>query len=143
MAIDNEVSGLTFQLTEHEEQSKVISWANELVAMGVIELAALYAITNQNILFSKISKTHRMQAINYMKAEGLKKGVPDLHLPVSRGGYNSLYIEMKAKNGKPSKEQEVWADRLSGYGNLVIYCWGAGEAIQVLSDYLAGVYVLT
>ena len=28
----------------------------------------------------------------HMKRQGVKSGVPDLHLPVPRGGYASLYI---------------------------------------------------
>mgnify|MGYP004433785991 CR=1 FL=1 len=30
-----------------------------------------------------------------LKRQGVKAGVPDLHLPVARGGYNGLYIELK------------------------------------------------
>jgi len=141
MPIANQVTRLP-TTNEHEEQSKVISWAEDM-SYAVPELAALHAIPNQNILYSKISKQHRLQAINYSKAEGLKKGVPDLHLPVSRGGYHSLYIEMKVKNNKPDKSQEEWADRLSDLGNLVIFCWSAQDAIQVLADYLNGAYTLT
>jgi len=141
MPVANEFDSLPVG-TEHEEQSKVISWA-ESMGQAIPELQALYAIPNQNILFSKITKRHRFQAINYMRSEGLKKGVPDLHLPAARGGYHSLYIEMKVKKGKPSDEQEIWADRLSDLGNLVIYCWTSQDAIQVIADYLNGVYTIT
>lgn len=142
MPIANQLTYLP-AVNEHEEQSKVVSWA-ESMSYAIPELAALYAIPNQNILLSKVkSQAHRYKVINYSKAEGLKKGVPDLHLPVSRGGYLSLYIEMKVKNNKPDKTQEEWADRLSDLGNLVIYCWSAQDAIQVLVDYLNGAYTIT
>ena len=35
-----------------------------------------------------------------LKRQGVKAGVPDLHLPVPKGQYASLYIEMKYGNGK-------------------------------------------
>ena len=43
-----------------------------------------------------------------LKKEGVKRGVPDICLPVSRGKYHGLYIEMKAGKNKPSKEQKEW-----------------------------------
>lgn len=127
---------------EHEEQSLVIAWA-ESMSQFIPELAALYAIPNQNILLSKLDKTHRAKVINYSRSEGLKPGVPDLHLPVARGGYHSLYIEIKVGGGGPSTNQEEWAKRLSDLGNLVVYCWGSESAIQVIADYLSGSYVVT
>lgn len=142
MQVANQLTYLP-AINEHEEQSKVISWA-EAMSYNIPELAALHAIPNQNILLSKVkSQARRYQVINYSKAEGLKNGVPDLHLPVARGGYHSLYIEMKVKNNKASDSQEEWAERLSDLGNLVIYCWSAQDAIQVLADYLNGVYKIT
>ena len=40
-----------------------------------------------------------------LKTVGLKSGVPDLCIPVARGPYHSLYIEMKAQGGKPTESQ--------------------------------------
>lgn len=52
-----------------------------------------------------------------MKRIGLKKGVPDICLPVARGGFHGCYIEMKAVGGKATKEQCEYLDalRLEGY----------------------------
>ena len=37
-----------------------------------------------------------------LKAEGVLSGVPDLHIPIAKKGYNGLYIELN-KNGKAGK----------------------------------------
>ena len=41
-----------------------------------------------------------------LKRQGVKAGVPDLHLPVPKGQYASLYIEMKYGDGRLSKGTE-------------------------------------
>ena len=46
-----------------------------------------------------------------LKRAGLKKGVPDVMLPVARKGYNGLAIEMKAGKNKPTEEQKKWSYR--------------------------------
>ena len=58
-----------------------------------------------------------------LKAEGATAGVPDLHIPIPRKGYASLYIEMKnGKAGRLSESQREMIDRLQGYGNKVAVC---------------------
>jgi|GEM_PF-5137145 len=42
-----------------------------------------------------------------LKAMGVRKGIPDLFLPIPRQGYHGLYIETKKiKNGKVSPDQQ-------------------------------------
>lgn len=43
-----------------------------------------------------------------MKAMGVKKGVPDLLLPLPSGIYSGLAAELKAPGGKTSPEQNEW-----------------------------------
>jgi hypothetical protein len=84
--------------TEHQEQVSLIKWAN-LQSRAYPELAHLFAVPNG----SHKSK----QARKNFKDEGLKSGVPDLILPVARGGFNHLYIEMKRiKGGTVSENQK-------------------------------------
>ena len=76
-----------------------------------------------------------------LKAEGVKTGVPDLCLPVARGGYHALYIEMKRqKLGQLSPAQRRWAELLRSQGNLVVVAKGADRATELLRAYLAGHY---
>lgn len=72
-----------------------------------------------------------------LKGMGVKPGVLDLCLPVKRGGYSGLYIELKKlKGGKVSQEQREWIDHLRSQGFGAIVCHGWIEARKVLIDYL-------
>lgn len=73
-----------------------------------------------------------------MKLLGVKSGVPDLCLPVSSGGYHSLYIEMKTPKGRVSAEQEWWAAELRAQGHKVCVCRSLDEAVRALTEYLGG-----
>lgn len=118
----------TFQPTEEQEQAAVFQWAALMVRQAP-ELRLLFHIPNGGLR----SKT---EAVRF-KRTGVKKGVPDLCLPVARKGYHGLYIEMKReKGGKLSEEQKAWLDELFAQGYLAVRCDGADEAIGILSDYL-------
>ena len=74
-----------------------------------------------------------------MKAEGVKKGVPDLCLPVARCGYHGLFIELKRqKGGTISPEQKAWIQALNGQGYRAEVCKGAAEAWDVIQEYMRG-----
>lgn len=74
-----------------------------------------------------------------MRKEGVRSGVPDVHLPVARGGYHSLYIELKREYGgkAPTDEQVEWAKKLILYGNRVVVAHGFDEARAAIEEYLA------
>ena len=45
---------------------------------------------------------------------GVKSGVPDLMLPIPKGGYHGLFIELKKEvGGITSKEQIDWSQFLN------------------------------
>ena len=64
------------------------------------ELALLYHIPNGG---KRDAKTATI-----LKRQGVKAGVPDLHLPVARGGYHGLYIELKVGDNTTTKKQKDW-----------------------------------
>lgn len=70
------------------------------------------------------------------RAIGVKKGVPDLCLPVARGGCHGLYIEMKAPNGTTRAEQDWWLEELRGQGYQAAVCYGWEDAARVIGSYL-------
>lgn len=113
--------------TEAQEQATVIEWAlyNQ---HRYPELRLLYHIPNGG---RRDARTGAM-----MKRQGVKPGVPDLHLPVPRGKYHSLFIEMKTEKGKASENQKEWIKALSDEGNMAVVCHSAEEAIAVLKVYL-------
>ena len=71
------------------------------------------------------------------KAEGVKAGVPDLCLPVARGGYHGLYIELKRlKHSKTSEDQKAWIEKLNEQGYCAVVCKGWEAAAKVITEYL-------
>ena len=81
---------------------------------------------------------HKLVAIK-LKEQGVKAGVPDLVLPMARGGYFGLYIEFKATppNDAPvSTTQHAWIRSLNEQGYLAIICRGHFDAIEQIRAYL-------
>jgi len=71
------------------------------------------------------------------KKAGMKKGYPDINLPVARQGFHGLFIELKrVKGSSTTKEQIVWHKLLRDEGYRVEVCKGWHEAKDVLIDYL-------
>lgn len=112
---------------EHEQQKALVRWAAMRVALYP-ELELLFSVPNGG---KRDARTGAM-----LKAEGLKRGVPDLCLPVARQGWHGLFIELKWDAGKPKPEQVWWSDRLTEQGYLAVVCYGWAEAVNVLCDYL-------
>ena len=73
-----------------------------------------------------------------LREEGAKAGYPDVSLPVARGRFHSLAIELKRSDhsNKPTPEQLEWIERLRAYGNCAVVCYGADEAISTIKTYL-------
>ena len=95
------------------------------------EIALLYAVPNGG-------SRHPAEAAR-LKQQGVKAGVPDMCLPVARGGYHGLYIELKrVKGGRVSEQQKQWLSALNGQGYKAVVCKGAEEALDALQKYLKG-----
>ena len=69
---------------------------------------------------------------------GVKSGVPDLAFPVPSGEYHGLYIELKAKGGKPSENQLWWCAELVKQNYAAVICYGWQQAAEVIIKYLRG-----
>jgi hypothetical protein len=64
-----------------------------------------------------------------LKAEGVVPGVPDLYIPK-----HHIWIEMKRKDGKLSKDQERVHQYLTTIGDTVIVGYGAEDASRKFLD---------
>ena len=116
--------------TESAEQQLLFQWAR-MQSGKYPELTLLYHIPNEG------KRSHKTGA--RMKAEGLKSGVPDICLPVARGGHHGLYIELKrVKNSRVTEEQMRWLEDLARQGYVAAVCRGADEAIELITRYLSG-----
>lgn len=131
--------------TEHAHQCALMCWAADM-AVAEPHLKLLFAIPNGG-------ERDRVTA-SRLKAEGVKAGVPDLMLPVSRTTYervkadlppvvtrvvtwHGLFIEMKKPGtGRVSEEQGKWHRDLEAQGYKVVVCFGWEEARDTLLWYL-------
>ncbi|NSX21853.1 VRR-NUC domain-containing protein [Pseudomonas putida] len=73
-----------------------------------------------------------------LKHQGVKAGIPDLVLPMARGGYFGMYIEFKATvdPAPVSPSQQACIRRLNDQGYLAIVCRGHFDAMEQLRAYL-------
>ncbi len=67
---------------------------------------------------------------------GMKKGVPDLMLPIPMKGYHGLFIELKTDKGRLSQEQKNWIKALTTFGYKAAVCRGWEEAKDTLEEYI-------
>ncbi len=72
-----------------------------------------------------------------LKAQGVRSGIPDLFLPVARGHFHGLWIEVKSPSGSATKAQaeRMMALRTDGY--MVSLCRSAEGVIDCVKNYLS------
>lgn len=116
--------------SERQHQQAVMKWARQpSIRERWPELALLHHIKNET--------TGGAAEVAADKAMGVKKGVPDLCLPVTRGGFHGLYIEMKTPSGRASEAQRWWVTRLTEQGYRAVVCHGYDAAVAELCWYLS------
>jgi len=115
--------------TEHEEQKNFFEWAQYFLPEDLRPL--LFAIPNGG---------HRNKIVGAkLKAEGVKKGVPDMFFAWPRLGKHGLWIEMKRiKHGYLSKDQREMVAALREAGYQVEVCKGFDAAKTALTEYMLG-----
>jgi len=111
--------------TEREEQALLFQWA-DMVVYSQPELIMLFAIP-----CGQMRRGMPMEP-------GLKAGVPDIFLAVSRKGYHGLFIELKRDPScKTTKAQDEWLERLSRQGYRAVVCYGFDGAKREVEEYLS------
>jgi len=114
--------------SEHTEQKHLLTWASLNIGKHP-DLRLLFAIPNGG--------ARSKACAGKLKAEGVKPGIPDLCLPVARGGFFGLYLELKRIAGSTtSPAQKQWHRDLLQEGYHVVTAKGMTEAQQVLVTYL-------
>jgi hypothetical protein len=71
-----------------------------------------------------------------MKAEGTRRGPPDIWLVFRTAHYNGLVIELKHGRNKPSSEQKEWLSWLASQGFKTAVCYSWITAAKVIREYL-------
>lgn len=114
-------------MSEHLHQKALFEWAWRMLPQHP-DLAMMYAIPNGG---------QRTKATaGKLRAEGVKAGVPDIHLAVPRGPFHGLYIEMKYGDNKLTKDQERWLSALQVRGYCISVCYDWQEAAKAVLKYL-------
>ena len=117
--------------TEAQHQAAVIKWSQQpTIRSRWPELALLHHIPNGG--------TRDPVEAKHLKQQGVKRGVPDLCLPVARGAYHGLYIEMKTESGRATADQKWWGEQLTRQGYCWFVCHGWENAVQTIEAYLEG-----
>lgn len=112
---------------EAVEQINLMKWT-EYMSGRYPEIKLLFHVPNGG-------SRNRIEAAN-LKKQGVKAGVPDLFLPVARGGHFGLFIEMKFGKNRTTAQQKEWIENLTAQGYRCEVCYGWEAASEVLTDYL-------
>ena len=116
-------------MNENQHQALVVKWSQqEAIRSKWPELKLLFHIPNERICSVQ-------QGAN-LKRMGVKRGVPDLCMPVARGAYHGLFIEMKTESGTATSDQKWWGDQLKAQGYMWAVCKGWESAVKLLEIYL-------
>lgn len=116
--------------TESEEQITLFQWA-QFRRGKYPELDLLFHVPNGG--------SRNKAEAGRLQAEGVKAGVPDICLPVPRGRYHGLYIELKRRRGgRIDPAQTIWLEALMKQGYSVAICRGWEAASEVILNYLEG-----
>ena len=122
---------------EADEQAALFRWA-KMMERYHPELALL----NGSLNGVRLSIGNAVKA----KKAGMKKGFPDIQLPIAKGGYHGLFIELKIKPyrnhkhkiiyPKISGEQLWWISKLKTMGYRAVICKGFDAAMIEILNYL-------
>lgn len=160
--------------TEHSHQRALFAWANMAARLG-FEAAwdersyvePGYAERTYNVVdqLERNGKAQRIPALTRLhaianggkrdkitagklKAEGVKRGVPDIFLPVpilmpnAAIRYCGLYVEMKRpktsdqRAGSTSDDQDGWIGYLRSVGYAVSVCFTWDQAAKEIQSYI-------
>ncbi|WP_273430504.1 VRR-NUC domain-containing protein [Chitinibacter tainanensis] len=114
-------------MSEHDHQVALFRWA-QLQSAAVPALKLMFAIPNGG--------ARNIVVAGKLKAEGVKAGVPDILLPIPRGVYHGLFIELKQPKGRVAPHQAEWIAELGLQGYRSVVCYGWEDAKDTIMGYL-------
>lgn len=117
----------SYKSSEEIEQINLFRWA-EFAENKYPELKLMYHVPNEG-------KRSALTG-SRLKQAGLKPGVPDIVLPVARGGYIGLYIELKYGRNKTTDNQKEWLRDLRNQYHLTAVCYGWEQAKDLIESYM-------
>lgn len=115
---------------EDEHQAALFRWAG-LMQRQWPELRWLHHVPNGGLRSPRTAAR--------LQRQGVRKGVPDICLPVPRRGYHGLYCELKRPGRHSvSPAQREWLQALAEHGYFAVVAVGWEEARAQIVGYLGG-----
>lgn len=115
------------RLLEHKSQAAFITWC-KVNERRYPELKTIHAIPN--------AARRSYKLVGFMLAEGLRKGVLDIHLPIPRGPWSALWMEFKVEGGRLTADQDAFADLVRKERALVAVVYQWHQAAELVEEYL-------
>lgn len=113
---------------EAQEQIAVMDWCR-WQENHYPELKMIFHIVNEGKRSTRVGLE--------LQKMGMKKGIPDICLPIPNKRYHGLWIELKAdKTKNATKEQKEWIEKLNDRKYKAVVAYGAEEAIDIIKKYL-------
>ena len=120
--------GATNRSEEHE-QARLIQWASRPAVRAIApELAFLFHTPNGGKRDAFVGAQ--------MTALGVKRGVPDLLLPLQRNGHTGLAIEFKSLTGTTTPHQDAFLSYLRSQGWHTAIARTAEQGQHILAQYV-------
>ena len=114
---------------EQQNQEALFSWARNPATLAKYPALDLLSSSLNGV------KLTMMQAV-FAKRGGMLKGEWDIRLPVARGQYIGLVIEMKAGKNKLTAEQKTYEMRMKEEGHYTAVCYDWVSAKAIIEGYL-------
>lgn len=123
---------------EHQHQVALINWARRVPLQPASDVKPGAKVADYLLAIPNGGKRSGPREGMRLKAEGVKPGVSDLLLPLRRGGYAGLWLELKAPGKKPTAEQLDWIERMNLARYFATWCDEWTLAAHVITAYLDG-----
>lgn len=114
-------------MSEHQLQANFFDWAARQ-ACKYPDLKKMFAIPNGGL--------RNVIVASKLKREGVKSGIPDVCMPVARGGFIGFWIEFKVGKNKCTPAQVERIEQLRADGHNVAVCYTLEEGIAAVVWYL-------
>jgi hypothetical protein len=115
--------------SEHDIQKAFFQWVN-IAKNQYPELNLMYSIPNGG--------KRNIQTAIKLKAEGVKSGVPDVALPIMRGGFIGLFIEFKKPKETLTENQKNFIEKAIKEKNALAVAFSFEQAKAITENFLNG-----
>ena len=120
-------------------RAPAIDWEGMEQKTLLLEMALRHPVAAK-LIYHVPNGGHRHKSVAIeLKKQGVRAGIPDLVLPMARGGYFGLYLEFKATpphSSPVSASQDACLHALTEQGYLAIVCRGHRDAMDAITAYL-------